>query len=297
MSESSSEREMAINIADESYASARQYVEEIDEASMLRPNRVGIWSGKDLVIHIADWESEGARIIEDLAAGRPESWIPDGIDGNTFNEQRVADHSDLSLSEAMDFWESCHQKLVDSYSDTESDRENILFGLTREHYRGHYPDFRHVKPFVPLSDEEREELLSTMDASHQAFLALVESIDPADLLKANSVGIWSGKDLIAHLGHWQQAAIDLTRELEQDRPGKWPGEDGNNINEWNEARVEAMSDQDLDEIQAYQQGRYAELRELIRTSAFATRSAGIGATEFHYGLHLEDFESLDRTSN
>jgi hypothetical protein len=292
MSASSSERDAAITTANESYASARQYVEGIDVESMLRPNRVGIWSGKDLVIHIADWESEGARIIEDLAAGRPESWIPDGMDGNTFNEQRVADHSDMSLSEAMDLWESCHQKLVDAYRDTESDRENILFGLTREHYRGHYADFRHVKPFVPLSDEDREELLSTMDAAHHAFLELVASIDAADLLKENTIGIWSGKDLIAHLGHWQQAAIDLTRELEQDRPGKWPGEDGNNINEWNEARVEEMGDQDLDEIRAYQQERYEELRELIQTSSFATRSAGIGATEFHYGLHTEDFESL-----
>lgn len=284
--------EAAIATGDDAYSSAREYVEGIPEEAMLRPNRVGVWSGKDLVIHIADWESEGARILQDLTAGRPEVWLPEGIDGNTFNEQRVQDHADKSLEEAFAYWSEAHSRLIDAYRQAGIEREDLFLGLTRNHYRGHYPDFRHVKPFEPLTDEEREELLQTMDASHAAFVELIDSVGDESLLSANAVGIWSGKDLIAHLGHWQQAAIDLTRELEADRPGKWPGEDGNNINEWNEARVAEMADQDLASIRDYQQGRYDELRKLMRTSDYATRSAGIGATQFHYDLHRDDFESL-----
>jgi hypothetical protein len=164
--------------------------------------------------------------------------------------------------------------------------------LTLDHYRMHYPDFRHVKPFQPLSDDAREILVAEMDASHDAFRALVSSIPEAKLLEQNTVGVWSGKDLITHLGHWQDAAIALTRELENDRPGKWPGEDDSNINEWNESKVNAMRDLDLAEVRAYQQSAYEQLRELMRSSPYATRSAGIGATQFHYGLHREDFESL-----
>ena len=292
MSTATTDREAAITTAEEAYASAREYVEGIDEESMLRPNRVGVWSGKDLVIHIADWEALGAGILADLAAGRPEEWIPEGVDGSTFNEQRVAGHADKSLSEALAYWDSCHEEFVQAYRDTGIERESILLGLTRNHYRGHFPDFRHVKPFKAMTDEQRAELLETMDAAHASYLALIESLDVEALLAPSTVGVWSGKDLIAHLGHWQQAAIDLTRELEQDRPGKWPGEDGNNINEWNEARVAEMQDHALDAVRAYQQGRYDDLRELVRTSAFATRAAGIGATEFHYGLHQADFQEL-----
>jgi hypothetical protein len=292
MSDAPSARAAALTTANEAYASAREYVEGIDQESMLRPNRVGVWSGKDLVIHIADWEAEGARILTDLAAGRPEQWIPDGLDGNTFNERRVAAHADTSLAQALAYWDSSHAQLIEAYNQSGVEREDILLGLTRNHYRGHFPDFRHVKPFKPLGDDERADLLATMDGAHAAFLELVESLDADALLAENTVGIWTGKDLIAHLGHWQQAAIDLTRELEQDRPGKWPGEDGHNINEWNETRVAAMQEQDLAAILAYQQARYDELRELIRSSSFATRAAGIGATEFHYGLHAEDFQSL-----
>lgn len=292
MTSSSSSKDAAINTANEAYASAREYIEGIDEEAMLRPNRVGVWSGKDLLVHIADWETIGARILDDLAAGRPEAWIPEGMDGNTFNEQRVAELADMSIADAMAYWEESHEKLIQTYAESDGQREDILLGLTHRHYRGHMPDFRHVKPFKALTDADRDELIAKMDAAHADYLELINSVSDEKLVQTNTVGIWSGKDLIAHLGHWQQAAIDLTRELEQDRPGKWPGEDGNNINEWNEEKVEEMRSLDLDETRAYQQERYDELRGLMGSSPFATRAAGIGATEFHYGLHREDFERM-----
>ncbi len=292
MTGTSTDQAEAISTASEAYVSAREYIESIDESDMLRPDTVGVWSGKDLIIHIADWERVGARIVEDLANGKEERWLPEGVDGNTYNEQRVREFSALSLSEAFEYWSNCNKEFLETYRSAGIDREDILFGLTRDHYRLHYPDFRHIKPFQELSDTDRVGLIETMDKSHDAFLTLVSSIPDKRLMKENTIGIWSGKDLIAHLGNWQEAATKLTRDLERGLPGKWPGEDGSNINEWNEARVAEKQDESLAEIRAYQQQAYDELRELMSTSAFATRSAGIGATEFHYGLHREDFESL-----
>jgi hypothetical protein len=292
MTATSTARDEALKTAEEAYQSIREYVEGIAESDMLHPHRIGVWSGKDLVIHVADWESEGARIFNELAAGQPERWMPEDVDCHAFNEQRVAGHAAKSLHEALEYWQASHQRLLDAWRATSVEREDILMSLTLDHYRMHYPDFRHVKPFQPLSDDAREILVAEMDASHDAFRALVSSIPEAKLLEQNTVGVWSGKDLITHLGHWQDAAIALTRELENDRPGKWPGEDDSNINEWNESKVNAMRDLDLAEVRAYQQSAYEQLRELMRSSPYATRSAGIGATQFHYGLHREDFESL-----
>ena len=288
----SNNRDTAIHTANDAYASLREYIDGIAERDMLRPNRVGVWSGKDLVVHIAIGESIAAGILDDLSASRPEPSLPDNVDINALNEQRVDEYAGTSLQEALSFWQTCHEELLDAYSRASVEREDILLTFTVRHYRAHYPDFRHVKPFKSLADEERAQLLAEMDTAHEAFLALIASIDGAALVRENTVGIWSGQDLIAHLGHWQQAAIDLTRELENDRPGKWPGEDGSNINEWNEERVKSTRDQNLDEVRARQQANYDELRALIASSPFATRAAGIGATEFHYGLHEEDFRSL-----
>ena len=282
----------AIDLAREAYASLREYVDGIDEADLLLPNRVGVWSGKDLVVHIAIGEKIAAQLLDDLSAGSTGHRPPDDVDINELNEQRVSEHAGMSLQETLDFWQTRHEELVDAFGRSTVEREDILLTFTLHHYRAHYPDFRHVKPFQPLSDDAREKLLADMDVSHAAFLALIKSIPEEALLAGNTVGVWSGQDLIAHLGHWQQAAIDLTRELENDRPGKWPGEDGSNINDWNQVQVESMRDESLDGVRAYQQDRYNELRALIASSPFATRAAGIGATEFHYGLHEEDFRSL-----
>jgi hypothetical protein len=292
MTATSTEREEALKTAEEAYKSIREYVDGISEADMLQPNRVGVWSGKDLVVHIAFWESEGARIVLDLAAGEPESWGPEDVDDNAYNEQRVAEHAGESLEDVLDYWHESHARLVDAWRATSVERDDVLVAVTLDHYRQHYPDFRHVKPFQPLSDEARHALLAEMESSHLDFRKLIASIPDESLLAENTIGVWSGKDLIAHLGHWQEAAIALTRELENDQPGKWPGEDGSNINEWNQARVEASRALDLDGVRDYQQSAFTQLRDLIRNSPFATRSAGIGATQFHYGLHREDFESL-----
>lgn len=295
MTGSSSDLENALTLADEAYRSIREYVAGIAEEDMLRPGRVGVWSGKDLVVHIAAWEREGARVVREIAEGKPENWQPEGagaIDADALNEWMVSDVGDISLEDALELWDEAHQALLAAFGSTGLDREDILMEVTRTHYRLHYPDFRHVKPFRPLSDAERADLLAEMDAAQANLLELIDAIPEERLLAENTVGVWSGKDLIAHLGHWLEAGAALIRELENDRPGKWPGEDGANINEWNEARVAASSGLSLAEARAFQQQAFDELRALIATSPYATRSASIGATSFHYGLHEEDFRSL-----
>lgn len=297
MTDVSTEQETALSLAEEAYQSLREYVEAIPAEAMLRPGRVGVWSGKDLIVHIAAWEREAVRVVREVAEGKPKNWSPpdlDDTDDDSLNERMVAAVGDISLEAALDYWDASHRALMDAFREAGIDREDILMEVTRTHYRLHYPDFRHVKPFRPLSDAERADLLAEMDAAQAQFLELIDSIPEERLLRERTVGVWSGKDLIAHLGHWLEAAVALTRELERDRPGKWPGEDGANINEWNEARVAGSASLSLAEARAFQKRAFDELRALIAASPYATRSAGIGATRFHYGLHEEDFRSLNR---
>lgn len=36
-----------------------------------RPNTVGSWSGRDVMLHIANWEEEAMQAIRDLDSGAP----------------------------------------------------------------------------------------------------------------------------------------------------------------------------------------------------------------------------------
>ena len=282
----------SIETANEAYTAIREYVAGIAESDMLEPQRVGKWSGKDLVVHLADWEQVGARMIAEAAQGKPDRWLTTDEDGDTYNERRVNELSEYSLEHALDFWENAHKQFVDAFRQHDSDRDDLLLGITRHHYQLHMPDFRHVKPFKPLEDDERAALLEEMDDAHRTFQTNIGSIGDEALLLPGTVGVWTGKDLVAHLGHWQQAAVELTRSLEAGEPGKWPGENGGNINQWNEERVAATADQTLSQVKQDQHERFEELRELISSSPFATRSAGIGATSFHYDMHAPDFDEI-----
>src|SRR5690606_10096632 len=70
MTDVSTEQETALSLAEEAYQSLREYVEAIPAEAMLRPGRVGVWSGKDLIVHIAAWEREAVRVVREVAEGK-----------------------------------------------------------------------------------------------------------------------------------------------------------------------------------------------------------------------------------
>ncbi len=288
------ERQEALDAANSGYQEFIDYIDEIREEDMLRPNTVGIWSGKDLLSHIADWELIGSTMVADIDAGKPEVWMPeewgDDIDG--YNQFLVSKNQDKNLDEIKAYLAESHAELILTFTNSTSERYDLLSGLTVQHYQLHYPDFRNCKPFKALSDEERAELIVEMETAHQDFLALIDTIPDEALLAENTIGVWSGKDLITHLGHWQLAAVDMTANLEAGQPGKWPGEGGENIDDWNEEHVLETRNLTLDESRDYLDANFNTLVETMRKSPKATRGAGIGATGFHYGLHKDDLMSL-----
>lgn len=292
MSETTQTRQDAVDHATQSYQELREYIDGIAETDMLEPNKVGVWSGRDVILHFAAWETRAAELLEEMAAGNPKKWLPDGVDMDEWNLERVAEYGDVSLKEAQTLWADAHQKMIDTYMRLDIDAEDVLLGITREHYREHYPDFRHIKPFKPLSDEDRAALVEQMEQSHRDFLQLIESISDERLLAENTVGDWSGKDLIAHLGHWQEAGLQIIRDLEAGKPGKWPYEAVDDLDQWNEERMATARDMSLQEARQFQQRAFDDLLDAVKTSPKATRAAGIGATQFHYDIHREDFQRV-----
>lgn len=292
MSDTTQTRQGAADAATQSYQELREYIDGIAEADMLAPNKVGVWSGKDVVLHFAAWETRTAELFEELASGKPKEWLPEGVDMDEWNLERVAEFGDMSLEDAKTLWAGAHQEMIATYQRLDVDADDVLLGITREHYREHYPDFRHIKPFKPLSDEDRAKLVEQMEQSHRDFLQMIEGISDEKLLAENTVGTWSGKDLIAHLGHWQEAGLKIIQDLEADKPGKWPYEAVDDLDQWNDERMATARDMSLAEARQFQQEAFDNLLAAVRSSPKATRAAGIGATQFHYDIHREDFQRL-----
>ena len=60
-------------------------------------------------------------------------------------------------------------------------------------------------------------LADDMVAARQEFLDAVADIDPALLTSPGLVGVWSARELVAHMGYWAGHAAEAVHHAEQGR--------------------------------------------------------------------------------
>ncbi len=130
-------------------------VADLPEDSACVPGKVGEWSVKDVIAHIAAWEQEGARRIDVILHGDGESlsW-PTAAQENEFNAQAVAASSGRSLADVSRSMVEAHQDLVDllaSFADElmtaplQVPAAEWIPGWTYLHYQSHAPGIRALK--------------------------------------------------------------------------------------------------------------------------------------------------------
>ena len=97
------------------WSALRAAASGLTEEQLERPNTIGHWSGRDLVVHIANWEEAATQAIHDLDAGRPLAPIyASDADVDGWNELHVAPFRSVSLAEAMRYCEQAHATLLEA---------------------------------------------------------------------------------------------------------------------------------------------------------------------------------------
>ncbi|MGH2617443.1 MAG: maleylpyruvate isomerase N-terminal domain-containing protein [Thermomicrobiales bacterium] len=80
-----------------------------------RPNTIGTWSGRDVMVHIANWEEAATQAIRDLDAGRPlDPVYADDADLDAWNEVHVAPYRQIPLAAAKRYFEQTHTTLLET---------------------------------------------------------------------------------------------------------------------------------------------------------------------------------------
>ncbi len=62
---------------------------------------------------------------------------------------------------------------------------------------------------MPKDTREPKEILAHIISSRVALTSVIYGLSEADLLKEGVVGKWSVKEVMAHLGHWEQVCYDV----------------------------------------------------------------------------------------
>lgn len=131
--------------ASRSWLELKRIIDRIPDQAMNRPNTVGTWSGRDLLVHIANWEEVAIDVIEEIEAGGEASW-PEA-DTDELNAEMLEPYRDNTLEEALEYLESTHFALMDVAEDASLITPDVVLGVTSRHYEKHLPDFQTIANF------------------------------------------------------------------------------------------------------------------------------------------------------
>ncbi len=127
----------------------------LSDADLLKAATIGDWSVKDLFAHIAAWEEEAGRRINEIAQGSGHllKW-PTREEEDQFNAAAVERSRPLTSDQVMKRMEECHQDLMDmlatfgeelAVADTEVRAAEWVPGWTYLHYQHHGPEIWQLK--------------------------------------------------------------------------------------------------------------------------------------------------------
>ncbi len=95
---------------------------------------------------------------------------------------------------------------------------------------------------------KKAELLTALEESHEAYLESLQGLSEEQLIRPNTVGEWSFKDVLVHLSMWEAEAIKMLYQTRQGLTPKNVFSTEVNENEQNKLWVEASRDRPLERV-------------------------------------------------
>jgi len=121
--------------------------------------------------------------------------------------------------------------------------------------------------------ETKAQLIAKMRESRAALEKVIAKVEPKALLQPGICGEWSGKDVLAHVAHWQQlhlgwwAAVQRGEKPETPAPGyTWKKADVDRLN--HQIYLEHR-DQPLDEVLCYLRDTFEHFMAAVEETAEA----------------------------
>ena len=213
------------------------------------------WTLKEMVGHLAYWESTIPTFVDSLRTGRPSE---DGADVDELNARAAAETRGLSRDEVLRRWDGAHSEMLEvarNLSDAELGDDAFMKKFEGETY-GHYPD--HYGDFG-AAIKNKDDLVALVQAPWINFRLGIGSIGIPGLEEKTAIG-WTYKDLVAHAAAWEDRTVTRLRALRESGE-KPPSVD--DTDEFNAAVVERTRGRDAREVLGELDAAHARIVEEI----------------------------------
>ena len=247
------------------------------------------WTLKEMVGHLAYWESTIPAFVDSLRTGTPRE---SGADVDELNARAAAEARGLSREEVLLRWDVAHSEMLEvarNLSDAELEDAPFMQKFEGETY-GHYPD--HYAD-LGAAIKDRDDLLALVQTSWTPFRLAIGAIGLPGLEEKTSTG-WTYKDLVAHAAAWEDRTVTRLRTFRESGAKTYPGVD--DTDEFNAAVVERTRVRDAREVIGELDATHArivgEIGKLTREEIHANDDWDIavvaGNTYGHYADHLDE---------
>jgi hypothetical protein len=246
------------------------------------------WTLKEMVGHLAYWESTIPAFVDSLRAGTSR----DCGDVDAQNASAAAEARGLSREEVLFRWDDAHSEMLEvarNLSDAELEDAAFMQKFEGETY-GHYPD--HYGD-LGAAIKDADDLLTLVQTSWTSFRLAIGAVGLPGLEEKTSTG-WTYKDLVAHAAAWEDRTVTRLRTFRESGGKRYPAVD--DTDDFNAAVVERTRGRDAREVIGELDATHArivgEIGKLTREQLHANDDWAIavvaGNTYGHYADHLDE---------
>jgi hypothetical protein len=145
MSTTTEGRTAMLNVVSAAWNKLQSLIDSIPDTALEKPSTIGIWSGRDMVGHLAAWEEIGIRIVREMDERGEFTRL--GINRDTvdaFNEEMMIPYRAMSTPEVRQALVDTHTALIRLAEASRADIDEIVIDVTRDHYEKHIPNLRGI---------------------------------------------------------------------------------------------------------------------------------------------------------
>jgi len=146
---------------------------------------------------------------------------------------------------------------------------------------------------VSAEDLGRAESLRVIDEGFREFLDLIASIPEEDMLEPETVGSWSGKDVVADVAGWERVTMEYLEARDRGWTGYLPPAEADGTWDlFNQSNVDPTRDWSLAEVVADFEKTHHAFMRVAAASEHTNWPPIVRITKTHYEEHHGDLRNI-----
>ena len=144
---------------------------------------------------------------------------------------------------------------------------------------------------MTLTHTDRVDMLREITEAYVALDRLLATIPDDALEQPATCGLWSGKEVVAHLGNWEDVLREYLIATDNDDNPQWPTAN-RHTDIVNEEMLEPYRTLSVSDVREQFRDAHFALMDTLESSPSVDVRRALQVTKVHYDKHIDDLRQL-----